>query len=190
VRRIAIIYFSETGTTHNIAQEVSNGCTSVSGVEAKTLRLDGQDIINGRLQKTTALEMVDVSDAVIFGSPTYMGGPAAQFKAFADATSDRWDNQRWAGKIAAGFTVGSNPNGDQLATLQYFSILASQHGMIWLGLDIPGGYDNLGRNAMGSQLGMAAHCLNETISEADIATANYLGERVAKTRLKLSGSES
>jgi len=35
-----------------------------------------------------------------FGSPTYMGGPAAQFKAFADATGDRWAARTWANKVA------------------------------------------------------------------------------------------
>ncbi|XUJ34422.1 flavodoxin family protein [Bradyrhizobium japonicum] len=57
-----------------------------------------------------------------------MGGPAAQFKAFADASSYRWSQQRWADKIAAGFTTGACAGGDQLHTLTYFTILAAQHG--------------------------------------------------------------
>ena len=114
-----------------------------------------------------------------------MGGPAAQFKAFADASSDRWDSQVWSGKLAAGFTVGANANGDQLATLHYFTILASQHGMLWVGLDITGGIDSEGRNPLGAQLGLAAHCLNPTLSAIDTATAEYFGERVAKTLHRL-----
>src|SRR4029077_994413 len=30
------------------------------------------------------------ADAIIFGTPTYMGGPSAQFKVFSDASSDVW----------------------------------------------------------------------------------------------------
>lgn len=142
-------------------------------------RIVGPDIDNGRYTRSSCLELVDAADAVIFGSPTYMGGPAAQFKAFADASSDRWDTQQWSGKLAAGFTVGANPNGDQLATLQYFSILASQHGMLWVGLDIPGGFDKHGRNPSGSQLGLASHCLTPELDIAETESANYLGSRVA-----------
>jgi NAD(P)H dehydrogenase (quinone) len=64
-----------------------------------------------------------------------MGGVSAQFKAFADATSELWCQQEWAGKIAAGFTCGSAMNGDQTSTLQYLVTLANQQGMLWVGLD-------------------------------------------------------
>ena len=57
---------------------------------------------------------LDASDALTFGSPTYMGGPAAQFMAFADATVERWSEQRWRDKLAAGFTVSSALTGELL----------------------------------------------------------------------------
>ncbi len=183
---IAIIYFSETDTTHNIALSIGDGCSSVSDTVVNYHRIDGSEIKNGRFKTTETLTLVDNSDAVVFGSPTYMGGPAAQFKAFADATSDRWEEQQWSGKLATGFTVGANANGDQLATLQYFSILASQHGMLWVNLNIPGGSDPKGRNPLGSQLGFAAHCLTPTLTQADKDTAFHLGARVARTAIKLS----
>ena len=50
-----------------------------------------------------------------------MGGPAAQFKAFADATGERWYRGAWRDKLAAGFTVSSGPSGDKLNTLNIFS---------------------------------------------------------------------
>ena len=83
------------------------------------------------------LAQLDASDAIIFGSPTYMGGPAAQFKALADATGERWYRGAWRDKLAAGFTVSSGPSGDKLSTLHYFFTLAMQHGMIWIGLPEP-----------------------------------------------------
>lgn len=92
------------------------------------------------------LKLADVADALAFGSPTHMDGPATQFKAFADATSERWAEMRWADKVAAGFTTCSCANGDQGHTLAYFTVLAGQHGMLWSGLDIPGGVDPKGRN--------------------------------------------
>ncbi|MGY3420664.1 multimeric flavodoxin WrbA [Bradyrhizobium sp. F1.13.4] len=111
--------------------------------------------------------------------PTW-AGPAAQFKAFADASSDRWSRQQWANKIAAGFTTGACAGGDQLHTLTYFSILAAQHGMLWCGLDIPGGEDPSGRNRLGSQLGLATHLVDSSLPQSDLTTAEYLGQRLAK----------
>jgi hypothetical protein len=117
------------------------------------------------------LSLVDAADGIAFGTPTYMGGPSAQFKASADATSDRWSEQRWSNKVAAGFTTGSCANGDQGNTLTYFAVLAAQHGMVWCGLDIPGGCDPLGRNRLGSQLGLAT-CAIEGI--VDVPTSQPL----------------
>lgn len=134
----------------------------------------------GRFQNERLLETIDRADAVAFGSPTYMGGPAAQFKAFADASSDRWSKQAWANKIAAGFTTGACASGDQLHTLTYFTILGAQHGMLWCGLDIPSGEDRDGRNRLGSQLGLATHLVDGALPWSDLNTAEYLGQRLAR----------
>ena len=177
--RIAVIYFSATEATHSLALAIREGASGTGVAEVFSHRIRGTEIEHGRFRNGECLELADSADAVIFGSPTYMGGPAAEFKAFADASGSRWEKQHWAGKVAAGFTVGANPNGDQLATLQYFSILAAQQGMLWVGLDIAGGYDPLGRNRLGTQLGLAVHCISPLPDESDIATAKHLGARVA-----------
>jgi len=142
-------------------------------------RIEAADMVGGRFVNKEVLKSADAADALAFGSPTYMGGPAAQFKAFADATSDRWTTQRWADKVAAGFTTGSCANGDQGHTLAYFTILAAQHGMLWCGLDIPGGTDPQGRNRLGSQSGLATHVVDGALDASDLATARYLGRRLA-----------
>ncbi|WP_206600396.1 flavodoxin family protein [Chromobacterium sphagni] len=109
-----------------------------------------------------------------------MGGPAAQFKAFADASSDGWQGQAWTDKVAAGFTIGGNLNGDQQGTLAYFATLASQHSMLWCGLNIPGGKHIDDLNRLGCQLGLCAHNPNGKAHPADLATARHLGRRVAR----------
>jgi multimeric flavodoxin WrbA len=175
---LAIVYFSISGTTEQMAHAVARGAAAMA--EIALCRIAGDDIVSGRFQNDSLLETIDRADAVAFGSPTYMGGPAAQFKAFADASSDRWSQQRWANKLAAGFTTGACAGGDQLHTLTYFSILAAQHGMLWCGLDIPGGEDPTGRNRLGSQLGLATHLVDGTLPQSDVRTAEYLGQRLAK----------
>ena len=176
--KIAIIFFSANGTTEALASAVRVGAGEHAEVVAHGIT--GDDIVNGRFQNEKVLVLVDDADGVAFGSPTYMGGPAAQFKAFADATSDRWTEQRWANKVATGFTIGASANGEQSHTLAYFTILAAQHGMVWCGLDIPGGSDPHGRNRLGSQLGLTTLADEGRLQNSDLATAQYLGQRLAK----------
>jgi multimeric flavodoxin WrbA len=181
---IVIVYFSATGTTAALADLIESGASEL--VEVIKYRIEGRVIHEGLFRDERALELVDRADAVVFGSPTYMGGPAAQFKAFADATGDRWSACAWKDKVAAGFTTGSCPNGDQSYTLNYFSVLAAQHGMLWCNLDIPGGYDALGRNRLGTQVGHASVANNGQLLEEDALTAAHLGRRVAQLVMKLA----
>ena len=46
-----------------------------------------------------------------------MGGPAAQFKAFADALGGHWYGRTWQGKVAGGFTTSGGLSGDKQGTL-------------------------------------------------------------------------
>jgi hypothetical protein len=52
--------------------------------------------------------------------------------------------------------------------------------MLWCGLDIPGEADPDGRNRLGSQLGLATHAVDGKHHPSDLATARYLGARLAK----------
>ncbi len=97
---LAIIYFSATEHTAQLADAIRRA--AADHVEVREHRIAGAEIVSGRFRKAAALELVDTAAGVIFGSPTFMGGPAAEFKAFADATSDRWTEQRWKDKVAAG----------------------------------------------------------------------------------------
>ncbi|GGD60320.1 flavodoxin family protein [Lacimicrobium alkaliphilum] len=169
----------QTGVTHALAQAVSQGVRLNNDKPVLSHAIQGCDIVNGRFINSKLIERLRQCDGLIFGSPTYMGGVAAQFKAFADATSELWSEQQWAGKLAAGFTCGSNLNGDQSMTLQYISILASQHGMLWVGLDAPQGFGERRVNRLGCQFGVTAHAPDGKAHPEDLATAEYLGRRVA-----------
>src|SRR5262249_46108373 len=85
---------------------------------------------------------LDTADAIIFGSPTYMGGVSAEFAKFKDWTSKRWLEGTWRNKLAAGFTSSASWNGDKHNTLYQLLTLALQHGMVWIGLGLPGGYNH------------------------------------------------
>jgi multimeric flavodoxin WrbA len=138
--------FFGNSTTEKLARAIERGTSPIA--EVTLCRITGQEIISGRFQDERTMQTIDAA-GVAFGSPTYMGGASEQFKAFADASSERWSEQLWAGKAVAGFTTGVCAGGDQLHTLTYFSILAAQHGMPWCGLDIPGGESPNGLNRLG-----------------------------------------
>ena len=176
--RISVIYFSRNGATSKLAHAAISGVES-AGCEIHFHEIKGSEIEEGRFVNVKVISEITHSDAVIFASPTYMGGVAAQFKSFADATGDVWSEQRWAGKFAAGITCGTALNGDQSSTLQYLSLFASQHGILWVGLDTASGHNQRGLNRLGCQLGIVAQSTQNKVDAIDLETSEYLGSRVA-----------
>jgi multimeric flavodoxin WrbA len=185
--RIAIAYHSGKGHTARQAEAVAAGASAVPGVVADLVPLD---------ELTEELwDRLDAADAIIFGAPTYMGSPSAVFKAFAEASVRVWAaDLGWRDKFAAGFTNSKAMAGDKLNSLVDFAVLAAQHGMIWVGLDLyPGWAESTASiedlNRLGSWLGATAQSdadlsAEKAPPETDLRTAAYLGERVAKLTLR------
>jgi NAD(P)H dehydrogenase (quinone) len=135
---IAIIYFSGTGNTHLMAEAIASGVQKTPDAAVQLLRITGEQITNGRWKDEAMVATLTNADAIIFGSPTYMGGVAAQFKAFVDGVSSVWAQQLWKNKIAGGFTHSGGLSGDKQGTLIYLTINAAQHSMIWVGAGVMG----------------------------------------------------
>lgn len=184
---VAVVYFSASGHTHLLAEAVAKGASD-AGAEAKLLRITGEQITAGRWQDDEIMAALSGADAIVFGSPTYMGGVAAQFKAFLDAASSVWFTQGWKDKVAAGFTHSSSLSGDKQGTLIYLAINAAQHCMIWVGFGEMGAED--GTNRLGSYLGAMAQTAMDfsgapaSIDPGDRLTAEKLGNRVATTAMR------
>jgi len=189
---VSVIYFTGSGHTAKLAEAVNQGAASVAGVKTNLIAINGDDIAKGRYKNDEVFAQLDASDAIIFGSATYMGGPAAQFKAFADATAGKWFASAWKDKIASGFSVSSSPSGDKFSTLQYFHTLAMQHGMIWIGLGEmpmqPNGVNRLGSFAGATAQGHEAP--EATPNAQDKLTGEILGKRVAEFAAKLKNNRS
>ncbi|MCD0255907.1 flavodoxin family protein [Xanthomonas campestris] len=187
--KIAIVYFSGYGHTVKQAEAVHAGAASVG--EATLYRID-QD---GNLPDE-AWEAIGAADAIIYGSPTYMGGPAWQFKKFADVNSKPWFTQAWKDKVAAGFTNSASVNGDKYATIQYFWTLSQQHGQVWVGTGLPpsntkahGPQDINWTAGWGGALAISPSDASpeEAPRSGDLETARLLGKRVAEIAAKLKG---
>lgn len=183
-KKIVVVYHSGYGHTAKVADAVVEGVKK-GGAHVDQLSIDE----NGQLSDA-AWALLDAADAIIMGTPTYMGGPSWQFKRFADASSMRWLKGMWRDKMAAGFTNSGSLSGDKLATLQQLSVLAMQHSMIWVGLgesipqpkgtDMPTISDI---NRIGSFTGLMTQSNNESAEivppQGDLETARLFGERVA-----------
>ncbi|MGW1563947.1 flavodoxin family protein [Streptomyces sp. NPDC002144] len=184
---VVIASYSGYGHTAQIAAAVADGALSVPGTTAH--RVDVGSLSDADW------ELLDGADAIIFGSPTYMGSASGAFHAFAEASSKRWMTRAWSDKLAAGFTNSGSMSGDKMHTLQYFALLAAQHGMLWVSLGLLPGWNTTvssieDDNRLGFYLGAGAQSFNDTpaVHEADLSTARHLGHRVAEqTRIHRAG---
>jgi NAD(P)H dehydrogenase (quinone) len=181
---IAIVYHSGYGHTQAVAEAVAAGARGVGGAQVNLIPVAEVEAREAEL---------DAADAIIFGSPTYMGGVSADFAKFKDWTSKKYAARAWLDKLASGFTVSAGWGGDKQNTLYQLITLAQQQGMIWVGLGLPVGYnhskgspDDLNRT--GASLGLMAQAHadqgNEGIGQSEFATARSLGKRVAEAALR------
>ncbi len=187
---VAIVYYSGYGHTAKQAEAVGEGVARASGAKATLYAIDKE----GNLP-ASAMESISQADAVIYGSPTYMGGPAWQFKKFADASSKPWFTQAWKDKVAGGFTNSASVNGDKFATIEYFWTLSQQHGQIWVGTGLlpanakANGPDDVNWSAgFGGALAISPSdaAPDEAPRKGDLETARLLGQRVAETAAKFA----
>jgi multimeric flavodoxin WrbA len=175
--QVAVVFHSGYGHTLRVAQFVAEGAN------AQLVAIDAEGNLSDADWAT-----LDAADAIIFGSPTYMGMASWQFKKFADATSKRWYVRGWQDKVAAGFTISASPSGDKLSTIQYFITLAMQQGMIWVGqpANNDGTINRIGSNSgLMAQVGPTSPAAD--IPQGDLDTAKAYGQRVAEVTAKLRG---
>lgn len=183
-KKIIVVFHSGYGHTKRMAEAVANGAG------ASLMPIDAE----GNLPEG-GWEQLAAADAIIMGSPTYMGSVSWQFKKFADASSKPWFSQIWKDKIAAGFTNSASMNGDKLSTLHYLFTLAMQHSMIWVGTGmLPSNSKEAQRNDINYVASfsgaMAQTPSNASVDEmlpGDLETARLFGQRVAEVTAKVRG---
>lgn len=182
--KVALVYHSGYGHTQRMAQSVADGA------QAELVAIDADGNLSEAGWATLA-----AADAIIFGSPTYMGSVSWQFKKFADASSKVWYVQGWKDKIFGGFTVSANVNGDKFSTLHYFMTLAMQHGGIWAGTGL--NYNNTQAsqrddvNYLASSGGPIAQTPGDVgadgMNKGDLETGRLFGQRIQALAAKFAG---
>ncbi len=169
---ICLAYFSGGRRTEALAHEIATG----TGRACRLIDVTGIGDADW--------QALDDAPAILFGSPTYMGGVAGGFAQFLEDCSARWEPARWTDKIAGGFTTASHGSGDKLSSLIRMAIFAAQMRMIWVGQGETGAPivpDNPGINADGSWLGLMATDPGDGqfLSTGDAETARRFGARIA-----------
>lgn len=182
--KIAIVYFSGYGHTQKLAEALALGIESIKNTEVKLYKINASGDIPEHW-----FEELNLADAIIYGSPTYMGSVAWQFKKFADASGALWGKQSWKNKIAGGFTISSSTNGDKHSTISYLMTFAMQHSQIWVGTGLmpsskkKHNFEDV--NWTGGFSGLLAIAPSDATPEeapmsGDIETARLYGIRIAE----------
>ncbi len=175
-KKIVVVFHSGYGHTKRLAEAVAEGAN------AALLAIDAE----GNLPDG-GWEQLAAADAIVFGTPTYMGNVSWQFKKFADASSKPWFGRQWKDKLFAGFTNSASPSGDKLQTLNALFTLAMQHGGLWVGTGMmPSSAKSATRddlNHLGAFSGAMAATPSDAgvdeIAQGDLATMRAFGDRVA-----------
>ena len=184
MNKIVVVYHSGYGHTLKQAEAVAKGA------RAELVAIDTE----GNLSEAQWASLDD-ADAIILGSPTYMGSVTWQFKKFADASSKAWFTQKWKDKVFGGFTNSATMNGDKHSTIHYFITLAMQHSGIWVGTGLMPSNSKTAKRDDINFVGSFAGAMMQTPSDAsidevvqgDLETARLYGERIAQITRQFKG---
>ena len=174
---VVVVFHSGYGHRQRMAQAVAEG----AGAQLIAIDADGNLPAGG-------WDRLKAADAIIFGSPTYMGSVSWQFKKFADASSRPWYAQEWKDKIAAGFTNSAGMNGDKFNVLVTLFTLAMQHSMVWVSQGLMPSQTRAAKrddvNYLVSYGGAIAQSPSDAgadaMSAGDLETARLFGKRVSE----------
>ena len=128
--KLAIVYYSSTGTIAEIAKELHDAGVK-AGAEVrllKTAELAPQAVIDSNPawaanQAATidipwaAPEDIEWADAVLFGTPTRFGNLSSQLKQFIDTLGGLWAQGKLADKVYSGFVSSATAHAGQESTL-------------------------------------------------------------------------
>lgn len=195
---ILVLYYSRKGTTAELARQVCRGVESVTGVSARLRTVPpvsatteaSENPVPEQGPPYASLDDLVECDGLALGSPTRFGNMAAPMKYFLDQSSGLWLKGSLEGKPAGVFTSTSSLHGGQESTLLSMMLPLFHHGMVLMGVPYTDG--NLGKTRSGgTPYGPSAFAPGpgpSKLEEEEIKIARLLGQRLAKTALKLAAN--
>ena len=193
---ILVLFYSQNGSTLNLARQIARGIESVAGCEAVLRTVPKvstvceaveSDIPDSGAPYATADDLKNCAGLAL-GSPTRFGNMAAAMKYFIDGTIPQWLGAELSGKPATVFTSSSSLHGGQESTLLTMMLPLLHHGMVISG--IPFSESALSHTQSGGTPYGASHVAGHDGSAALSADENELafaqGKRLAELALKLA----
>ena len=189
--RIAIVYYSSTGHTYEVARAIEEGAVE-AGAEVRLRKvretappdaIAANPTWKAHLESTrdiaeASLDDLAWADGFVFGTPTRFGLPAAQLKQFIDTTGPLWAQGKLQDKAAAAFGGAGNLHGGQESTL-----LALQNIFYhWGSIIVPIGYtDKLQYAAGGNPYGVSfTDGRGKGVPSEKLAAGRYHGKRMTR----------
>jgi NAD(P)H dehydrogenase (quinone) len=189
--KVAVIYYSQTGTTYQLARAIEKGARE-AGAETRLLKaietapdevIDKNEGWKKQRDETSEIEEatnddLEWADAIIFGTPTRYGLPSAQLKNFLDQTGGLWAKGALVNKIGSSFTSAATAHGGQEATILAINTAFYHWGM----LIVSPGYADPIQFQMGNPYGVSFTSNNAQLDpdETTLAAARFQGKRVAE----------
>lgn len=147
--RLAVIYYSSTGTNYKLAGWAAEGAQS-AGAEVKVLKvaelapeaaIASNPAWKAHVEATAhvpeaTLADLEWADAIIFSTPTRFGNVPSQLKQFLDMTGGLWFQGKLANKVVSAMSSASNAHGGHEQTLM--ALYATMYH--WGAIIVPVGY--------------------------------------------------
>ena len=196
--KLSVIYYSATGHGTSMAARVAAAAES-AGAEVRIRHVAetndpesfaGDPAWTANYQATKDLPAatgadIEWADAVIFGSPTRFGSPAAPLRVFLDSLGGLWSEGKLADKVYAAFTSTQTAHGGQESTLLNLYVTLMHFG----GIIVPPGYTDPVKFTDGNPYGVGLIVTRDNIAALDDATndaLDHLARRVVGTADRLT----
>jgi len=196
--KIAVVYYSSTGNTHQLAQALAQGAQD-AGAEVRLRRvaetapdaaLDANPAWRAHADSVADVPLatpddMEWADGYALGTPTRFGTPSAQLKGYIDTLGGLWGTGKLANKGATAFTSAQNTHGGNESTILTLFNVFSHFGAVI----VPPGYtDPLLFAAGGNPYGTSAPSGGNPDAVADevLAAARFQGRRLAEISAKIT----
>jgi NAD(P)H dehydrogenase (quinone) len=193
--KVAVIYYSATGTTYLLAKGIEQGAHA-AGADVrlrKVQELAPEDAIRANEKwvahrretqgiQEASLDDLTWADALVFGTPTRYGLPTAQLKQFLDQTGPLWIHGQLVDKIVSSFASTATPHGGQETTIVALNNTFYHWGCIL----VPPGYADPIQFKAGNPYGTSFVSDNAARKpdEIALAAARFQGRRVAEVTMQ------
>ncbi|MFF5210504.1 NAD(P)H:quinone oxidoreductase [Streptosporangium sp. NPDC000396] len=197
--KVAIIYYSATGTLHALARAAAEGAEK-AGAHVRLRKvaetappeaISANPAWAQHLQDTADIaeaghDDLDWADAVLFGTPTRFGNPASQLRAFIDTTGGLWYQGKLADKVYSAFTASNTAHGGQESTL----LALGNTFYHWGGIIVPPGYTDPIQFQSGNPYGTSHVTGDGPPSDVTLDAARHQARRIVDTAAALKAGRA